>query len=99
MGRTKMSIILNEDCCIRCGKTQNLHVHHVFYGTANRKCSDEDGCVIKLCSTCHSAVHNPRNEVDREFAEAIKKIVQKIWMDTYKKSTEDFIKRYGKSYL
>ena len=63
-------------------------------GTANRKLSDEDGLVVPLCSKCHTMVHeNP------EWNRASKQYAERKWMEFYGKTEEDFLKRYGKSFL
>lgn len=93
------SIIQNEKRCYvkTCCKTTGLHLHHCFYGTANRRLSDEDGLVIWLCYEHHlgdAGVHNNKT-LDNE----IKAEAEEIYLETYNKTIEDFIKRYGKNYL
>ena len=45
----RYSIITKDlEHCIECGRT-GINKHEVFYGTANRKLSIEDGLVIPLC--------------------------------------------------
>lgn len=97
------SLLQTRKCCYVCGGTEGLHCHHIFFGTANRKKSDEDGMVVYLCGPHHNlssaGVHfNPRLD------DKIKQEAEKIWISTYtNKSIEegipDFIKRYGKNYL
>lgn len=91
------SIIQNDkDTCYVCKKhiAGSREEHHVFNGTANRKKSEEDGMKVYLHKTCHMWLHN--HPISNR---TIKARCQKIWQDYYKKSEEDFIKRYGKSYL
>ena len=92
------SIISNANHCYLCGRKENLHTHHVLYGTANRKKADEDGLTIKLCPSCHTAIHNPTTKFDKWTAKALKEIAQEKWEDRYG-SREEFIERYGKNYL
>ena len=67
--------------------------HHVFNGPQRNK-SEEDKAVIFVHRTCHSWLHNhPKS------AATIKARGQKAWMKYYGKSEDEFIKRYGKSYL
>lgn len=40
--------------CYICGATENLHRHHVFYGTANRKNSEQYDMVADLCFMHHT---------------------------------------------
>ena len=91
------SIISNDRVCLLCGSSVNLHKRHVFYGTANRKLSEEDGCWIWLCANHHNmtdySVH-----FDHHLNRRIQRETQMIWEGRYG-SREDFIKRYGRSYL
>lgn len=99
----KNSIIHNERYCYLCWKrkgilnSRNLHIHHCFHGTANRKLAEEDGLYINVCVNCHEldkdAIHNDHN-TDLF-------IMQQAQMMYEKKlgSREAFIKRYGKNFL
>lgn len=92
------SIISNNKYCFICGINQGLHKHHIIHGSANRKKSDEDGLWIYLCGKHHNlsneGVHNNKN-LDL----SLKKMAEKRWLEFYGKSEEDFIKRYGKTYI
>lgn len=78
--------------------TNNLHKHHIFGGTANRKLSEEDGMWIWLRADWHNmsdyGVH-----FNKELDLKLKRIAQKRWQEYYHKTKEDFIKKYGKSYI
>ena len=82
-----------------------IHKHHIFYGTANRKKSDEDLMCVFLCQYHHNGsnmgVHF-NNELDLK----LKKQGEKIWIKYYTDESENmedriykFIKRFGKNYL
>ena len=91
------SLLQTERKCYICGTTKDLQLHHCIYGTANRRLSDEDGLVIWLCYKHHlgnDGVHN-NITLDNE----IKAEAEEIYLETYNKTIEDFIKRYGKNYL
>ena len=81
-------------------RTQNLHSHEVFYGTANRKKSIEDGMVIYLCGEHHN-LSNEGIHFDKKFDLQEKRNAQLIWEKTYGKKDprKEFIRRYGRSYL
>lgn len=86
----------NERECYKCGNPFNLEIHHIFFGTANRRLSDEDGCWCYLCNLHHTGqfgVHRSP-DLDRE----LKMKAQAAWEMKYG-DREDFRKRYGKSYL
>lgn len=93
----KESILQRNKACYICGTTFNLHLHHVFYGTANRKLSDADGCVIYLCQAHHTGAHGVH--FNKKIDLTIKARTQITWQKHYNKTTEDFIARYGRSYL
>ena len=91
------SILQCNKACYVCGTTLNLHLHHIYYGTANRSISDAEGCVVYLCQRHHTGdigVHNYR-KLDL----TIKAKCQIEWQRQKNKTKEDFIKRFGKSYL
>lgn len=68
--------------------------HHCLHGTANRKLADADGLYVKLCRNCHRLLHDKRYH-DRD----LQILAQLKWQEMNNKSTQDFIDRYGKSYL
>lgn len=70
---------------------------NVFYGTANRKLSDADGCVIYLCQAHHTGAQGVH--FNRKLDLTIKAKCQIAWQKVNNATVEDFIKRYGKNYL
>ena len=93
----KKSILQHNKACYICGTTLNLQLHHVYYGTANRKLSDIDGCVVWLCMYHHTGTAGAH--LNYNVSLRLKQEMQKAWQEYYNKTTEDFIKRYGKNYL
>lgn len=91
------SIISNEKRCFFCNTPNNLDRHHIFYGTANRKLSEEDGCWVWLCVDHHTlsslSVHRNRN-LDM----ILKQACQDIW-EKKNGGRVAFIQRYGKSWI
>lgn len=92
------SILQNNKKYYITKSTNNLHKHHIFGGTANRKLSEEDGMWIWLRADWHNmsdyGVH-----FNKELDLKLKRIAQKRWQEYYHKTKEDFIKKYGKSYI
>lgn len=76
------------DRCYLCLRDRQ-QFHHVF-GGSNRKHATEDGLFIPVCMECHQAIHE-HNPI------ALKKEGQRQYELTH--SREEFMKRYGKSYL
>ncbi len=93
------SIVDNTNYCYVCSHFKMRyvlanHTHHIF-GGPNRKLSDADGLTVRLCTRCHSQVHDTENIYYHE----LHKIGEKAWLEHYHLTIPDFIKRYGKNYL
>lgn len=87
---------LQEDTeyCFICGR-YGTEIHHVFFGTANRKLSDKYGMVIGLCYNHHrgnKGVHH-----NRELDLKVKRMAQERFMQVYPEL--DFLAVYGRNYL
>lgn len=85
--------------CGKNGRADPLDCHHVFFGTANRSKSEKYGLKVYLChSACHifgeNAVHK-----NAEICHALQARVQKIAMEHYGWTEDQFIEIFGKSYL
>lgn len=91
------SVLQNEKVCFVCKREQELHDHHIFYGTANRKLSQQWGFKVWLCAAHHNmskeGVHfNP--ELDQQ----IKGMAQ-TYFEKNKGNRATFIRIFGRSYL
>lgn len=75
-------------------ETRGTETHHMIFGTAKRKLADEDGLTVNLCHLHHMLLHQRGDH-----KEELQKLAQETWMNHYGKSVDDFITRYGKSYL
>ena len=92
------SIIQNNHNCWICQRlgldTPGTDLHHMLHGTSRRKLADEDGLTVYLCRQHHAALH------DKGLYDLVlQQEAQQAWMDHYNKTVNDFIERYGKSYL
>ena len=95
MGKAMRESIIqpHETNCYICGSWDATDTHHCLSGSANRKKSDEDGLTVKLCRRCHSDIHDRgKNE------KLLKQAAQWFWEQEYG-TREQFIARYGKSWL
>lgn len=84
-----------EKKCMCCGSPY-IQMHHVFYGTANRKVSDQYGYIIPLCPDHHiggNGIHRNRG-MDLYWKETAQHHFEK-----HKGTREEFIKLFGKSWL
>ena len=74
------------------------HRHEIFFGGRNRHKSIEDGLIVFLPPELHNmsslGVHFNK-ELDLE----LKQKAETRWLECYNKTVEDFIERYGRSYL
>ena len=90
-----MKSILQADKyeCFLCPSYGELDKHHIFNGAGYRQKSEADGCYIYVCRRCHRLIHeNWKKRLE------VKKMAQREWEKLYG-TREDFIDRYGKSYL
>lgn len=76
---------------------EGSHKHHVF-GGANRKLSEQDGVFIYLPPELHN-MSDKGIHFNKTFMDYAHSIGQIAWMQHYNKTKEDFIKKYGKSYI
>lgn len=90
------SIIQHERCCMVCRTTHNLHRHHIFEGTANRRISDANGFTVYLCGYHHN-LSSAGIHFDKTLDIAVKRYAQQIYEQTH--SRNEFIELIGRSYL
>lgn len=93
----KITSVIFEDMehCFVCGSTY-VQVHHILYGTANRKISDKLGYVAPLCQKHHTGstgVH-----FNKALDLRLKKLAQEHFEANLGNRSE-FISTFGKSYL
>lgn len=84
--------------------TPNVHRHHIFEGTANRKLSDEDGLWVPLSYEHHEG--NMSVHRNKEMGVLMHIIGQLAWEkkcvargESEESARELFRKRYGRNYL
>lgn len=94
---TRFSILQKEKKCIVCNTPIGLHIHEVYFGR-NRQKSIEDGCCVYLCGTHHN-MSDKGVHFDHELDLTLKINMEIRWLMFYNKTIDDFIKRYGRSYL
>lgn len=94
-----MSLIQESKTCYVCGTTRNLHKHHIFYGTANRKKSEADLCYCYLCYYHHNGSKKFGVHFNRALDLELKRKCEQAWLNVNNATVEDFISRYGKNYL
>ena len=93
------SILQKTKECWFCGKQDGLHLHEIYFGTANRKISIKNGFQVYLCSNHHNlgglgkCVHQCL-EMDLELKRACQRVYEEMG-----NSRSSFISLIGKNYL
>lgn len=93
------SILQNKKECYICSISLNLENHHIFFGRANRGISEKDGLKVWLCYAHHRGTYGVHGKYGHAIDILLKKEAERIWLEHYGKTTEEFIQRYGKNYL
>ncbi len=92
------SIIQEKKECYVGKSTLWLECHHIFEGTANRRLSEKYGLKIYLCHRHHNELPDGIH-YDPFLRDRVKQTAQKIFMEYYHKTKEEFIEIFGKSYI
>lgn len=75
------------------------HRHEIFYGTSkNRQYSIEDGLVVFLAPEMHN-MSNLGIHFNREADQALKQMAERVWIEHYGRTIQEFVDRYGKNYI
>lgn len=104
-----------SNICALCGAYCKSVEHHLVFGSGVRDLADEDDLIIDLCIDCHTlAFHVTERIHDNVAAERLSKILGQMMYErnelakilstkeaeAYKdKVRQQFLKRYGRSYL
>lgn len=92
------SILQGSKECFFTGATERLHKHHIFFGTADRKTSEQNGFWVWLRWDYH--IHYSENATphnNREVDLYLKRLCQKEYEKTH--SRAEFMKLIGRNYL
>lgn len=90
------SIIQENKECLVCGTTQDIHEHHIIYGTANRKLSEKYGLKVWLCGKHHN-LSNEGVHFNKELDMRLKQLAQRRFEEEYPE--EDFLRVFGRNFL
>lgn len=86
------SILHDGECYLCCTTVGRMQRHEVF-GGARRQESKALGLWLTLCPDCHEQVHHFAEEGYR-----LKRWAQRVAMERYEWSAEEFMRRIGKNY-
>ena len=91
---SKRYSILQQDKskCYFCNN-KAVDTHELIKGINRKKCI-KWGLVVYICRDCHR-----KTEEDSKFYKETRKMAQEVWQSYYNKTTEEFIKEFGKNYL
>ena len=92
------SIIQNNKECYICESTNTLHEHHIFFGK-NRKLAEKYGLKVYLCWEHHEGTYGVHGREGHALDLKLKKIAQTLFMKVYSATKEEFISKFGKSYI
>jgi len=89
-----MAFMINDkEECFLCGSGRDLEKHHLLHGSGRRKLADEDGLILFLCHHCHMELHD-HGKHDLELQQYAQR-----YYEEHLGSRDDFMNRYGKSYI
>lgn len=90
------SIVHEMGKCWVCGTTRDLHIHEVFFGSANRKKSIEYGCYVHVCGKHHN-LSNEGVHFDKELDTQLKKVAQEKFEEIH--GHDKFMQVFKRNYL
>ncbi len=85
-----------KECYLTC-RTDNLHKHHIFFGTANRKVSEDNGFWIWLTGEWHNQDSRKDIHSNMQLDLRVRMQCQRKYEETH--SRQEFRKLIGKNYL
>jgi hypothetical protein len=91
------TVLQKEKECYVCGTIYNLHSHHIFYGTANRKQAEKRGLKVWLCAYHHN-MSNEGVHFNKPLDNHLKTMAQAYYEKHYG-TRADFRHEFGRSYL
>ena len=93
----RYSILTNDmKKCYLTGTTQNIHIHEIYFGSANRKKSIEHGFCVPLKAELHNMSSNGVH-FNHELDLRLKRECQAKFEETH--TREEFIRIIGRNYL
>lgn len=91
------TVLQSKKECWVCGTTIDLHDHHIFYGTANRKISEKRGLKVWLCGKDHN-LSKAGVHFNKELDTALKQFAQ-TYYEEHIGTRSQFREEFRKSYL
>lgn len=83
--------------CIVCRSTRNLHRHHIFYGSANRKNSERFDLTCWLCQDHHESTYGVHGKYGENLNRELKELAQREFEKNH--TREEFVHIFGRNYI
>jgi len=65
--KTYQKIVEEQPYCQLCGRSYNLHIHHIIY--RSQLGNNDERNLIRLCSDCHRRVHSNKKVWQKKLLE------------------------------
>ena len=92
------SVLQDTKECYITHATEGLHKHHIFFGTGNRKISEQNGFWVYLRSDFHNGANYGVHGKDGHALDiTLKAACQRKYEETH--SREEFMKLIGRNYI
>ena len=92
------SILQSQKRCYICGLYSPVEEHHIYFGTSNRKISEEQGFKVWLCAEHHRGTIGVHGIYGHSLDLRLKQECEKKYLKEGHTATE-FIYLIGKNYL
>lgn len=90
------SILQTNKECFFCKTTSGLNRHHVYFGTANRNISEQNGFWVYLCAEHHNMSDNSVH-FNKDMCEELQKDCQRVYCEEH--TIKEFRKLIGRNFL
>lgn len=94
---SKSIIQKNENECFVCGCCRGLERHHVIYGTAGRKLSEQYGLTVSLCYEHHRGRHGVHGMDGKELSNQLHIVAQTAFERLY--GHDEWMRIFGRNFL
>lgn len=94
---TKSIVTEYNNICFFCGCVAECE-HHLLFGS-RRELAEQDGLKVPICNRCHNMGKVTERIHNNPMAEKLSKILGQVIFESKIGTRQDFLKRYGKSYL
>lgn len=87
-----------KNICFFCGEPSECE-HHLLFGISIKPLAEKDGLKVPSCNRCHNFGDISGRIHDNPMAEKLSKMLGQAVFENKIGTREEFMKRYGRSYL